>query len=138
MVIKQMSETKEERESRKFAPWTFQEGVDFVRDINSHLQKANCHAGITGSVLYKGYSAKDLDLIIYPRDATKTSRSMAHENLIEAGLTHWIPTSTVHETWRSKGSSDDKQVDIWITSDNHRVDIFWLGFQTLLSRLTKK
>lgn len=60
--------------------WTLEEAITLIRlwkiDISA---KTDWHLGITGSVLYKGQSTKDLDLICYPNN---TERSKSTEDLL--------------------------------------------------------
>ncbi len=56
-----------------YALWSLEDGITFVRELESKLAPLGYHCGLTGSVLYKGFSNKDLDVIIYPHDATKAN-----------------------------------------------------------------
>lgn len=46
--------------------WTLDEGLEFLRLINSRIQNANYHCGIIGSVIINGHSNNDLDIAILP------------------------------------------------------------------------
>lgn len=50
---------------------TLQEGLEFCREIEERLVKIGYHCGLTGSILYKGESEKDIDIIIYPHQVSK-------------------------------------------------------------------
>lgn len=45
------------------------EAVQLCRELNEYLAPAHYHVALTGGVLFKGESAKDVDIIIYPRKA---------------------------------------------------------------------
>jgi len=47
------------------------------------LKPIGYHCGLTGSLLYRGTSAKDVDVIIYPRDPV--NRRSMHEILKQLG-----------------------------------------------------
>lgn len=46
--------------------WTFDEGLAFVRKVEGHLKEQGFHAALSGGVLWRGSSTKDLDIILYP------------------------------------------------------------------------
>lgn len=45
--------------------WTLNEAIDICKEIEIISPKFGCHIGLTGGVLYKEGSRKDLDLILY-------------------------------------------------------------------------
>lgn len=46
--------------------WTIEEGISYVRKVEDHLRDQGFHAALSGGVLWKGSSTKDLDIILYP------------------------------------------------------------------------
>lgn len=46
--------------------WLLKEAVVIVNSVRAKTSVYNYYIGITGSVLYEGYSDNDLDLILYP------------------------------------------------------------------------
>lgn len=92
------------------------------------LAEAGFHLGLTGSVLFKGSSSKDLDLIVYPREYLGDPDANYHsavKALKEAGGRRAVPYATVQRFWREKGSEDRKCVEQW-DWDGKRVDVFFL------------
>lgn len=53
--------------------WTFEEGLAFVRKLEDHLHDNGFHAALSGGVLWKGSSTKDLDIILYPHTSDECS-----------------------------------------------------------------
>lgn len=109
--------------------WTLIDAIELIRQLNDGVQKCGYVFGLTGSVLFKGESQKDLDLILYPwslKDhpgeqnvrAFLASQGWICEHVCVNGIT---PSGGLRE--------DDKHVEIWKTSDGKRIDIFWLDRQ---------
>jgi len=44
------------------------EGVELIRTLEPKFAEQGYHLGLTGSVLFKGRSEKDMDVICYPHD----------------------------------------------------------------------
>lgn len=53
--------------------WTLEEGLGFVRKLEDHLHDQGFHAALSGGVLWKGSSTKDLDIILYPHTSNECS-----------------------------------------------------------------
>lgn len=53
--------------------WTLEEAIKLLRELEPTANAHGLHLGITGSVLYKGESQKDLDIVVYPRKTTQTN-----------------------------------------------------------------
>ncbi len=88
------------------------------------------HVGLTGSVLYRGWSLKDLDVIIYPRsEVTKEFDPVRVRQLLsEAGLT---PRSISNEHASCNGDVhgskwENRLVEIWEWKGK-RVDVFFFN-----------
>lgn len=47
--------------------WTLTEAQKLVQSINERVRPFNYHAGIIGSVITKGESSNDLDIVLLPR-----------------------------------------------------------------------
>jgi len=45
---------------------TLEQAIIICRDIEERLKEIDYHCGLTGSILYKGWSEKDIDIIVYP------------------------------------------------------------------------
>ena len=107
--------------------WSLEEALSLIRRISPGLKVAGFYVGLTGSVLTVGASQHDLDLIVYPAQSTVTTDfSLARYILISEGWEVYIPAERVQYHWRKKGNNDTKEVEVWLTGDNRRVDVFFL------------
>ena len=50
--------------------WTLTEGVALCQELDPLLRSYNAFIALSGSVLHKGWSTKDLDLVIIPLKQT--------------------------------------------------------------------
>lgn len=105
--------------------WVIEEGIDFCRRLNKHLTPIGYVVALTGSVLIKGKSYKDLDLVVFPLSTVKTDELLLRHTLMNFGIRPWIPVEEVHERWRKLGSEDTKHVEIW-RFGIRRIDLFFL------------
>lgn len=106
--------------------WTLQQARALLVHLETVLEPTGFHVGLLGSVLLNTASNNDLDIVVYPRDSTNFSRNAAIVALQDAGLRRRCPTFYTHAIWRKKGSTDRKQVEVWITSEGQRIDVFWM------------
>jgi hypothetical protein len=107
--------------------WTLVEGIVIVQEIEEKLRPMGLFTGLTGSVLYKGYSPKDLDITVMPLNATvPIPLERVHEVLKARGWRIWFTEPQLKVLWGSKGIIDTKFVEVWKTSDDRRVDVMYL------------
>lgn len=115
--------------SKYDAPWNLQEAQALVAKIWEPLAQAGFHVGLTGSVLYKGSSDKDLDLIVYPHKTGEKTLNDAVRALKSLGFVRWFNYKAVRAA-RGQGDFeygyDNKKVEIW-RYNKKRVDIFFLS-----------
>ena len=133
------------RELRKILSsktWWLEEAVWFVRYIQSWVEPYRYHAGMVGSVLTKGYSINDLDMVLYPA-STKALYSREPLGVVpreylptvlhKAGMVRVFDRAFVTEQWRKAGSDDEKHVEVWKCTPgipacaDRRVDVFFLS-----------
>ncbi len=99
--------------------WTLVLGMQLVQLIEKHMSASNqfkYHAALAGSVLHKGISTKDVDIILYPhRTDEKLSNKDLFDRLEKIGV-KMFKRIDFHEY-------DDKIV-FWCSFENKRVDIF--------------
>lgn len=69
---------KPKRRPPHSTPWSFDEALEVIRELAPLLAKHGWGVGLTGSVLLKGSSDNDLDLIVYPLDSGKVDVSYLH------------------------------------------------------------
>lgn len=105
--------------------WTLDEGLEVVRWFTPILAKVGFSIGLTGSVLTKGESNKDLDIIVYPLCTDRGGVAEAKIALVLGGAECKYGRFTVTNAWREKGSLDNKHVEIW-TYKGRRIDVFFL------------
>jgi len=101
------------------ATWTQQEALDLAAQIERAAYKIGYHAALTGSCLYRGFSSKDCDIILYPH---KTGQTRASADVL-AYLAEKCGVATIEER---RHPYDDKEV--WQCSvSGRRVDIFFMS-----------
>lgn len=106
--------------------WTLAEGVNIIQDLDPLLRKVGIVCALTGSVIFKGESTKDLDIILYPYDDRILAFSPAklEEVLVSFGFK------------RTQGMSVEelrypKEIQIW-EFNGKRVDFIFLGVDELV------
>lgn len=122
--------------------WVLAEAVEFVRYIQSAVEPYGFHVAMAGSVLTKGHSDNDLDMILYPtstKAAASTEkfgvvpREYLSQVLYKAGMKRMCDRDFVTKMWRKTGSDDEKHVEVWRCTagipafEGRRVDIFFLS-----------
>jgi len=104
--------------------WKQKDALGFLRFLETAL-RGTAHVALAGSVLYRGNSSKDLDVIVYPHtkkgvewDPTETQRRI--ERALNAKL---VKCESLSGHYR-----DDKQV-AWLIlpSTGQRIDFFFLS-----------
>lgn len=99
--------------------WTQQEALCLLPQIESGIVHTGYHVGMLGSVLHKGFSTKDLDIVIYPHHKGDGENFMGLvEALIKLGF-------SLFELQEHKKYADTKTV-YKATYKNKRIDIFLL------------
>lgn len=101
--------------------WSLDEAIAFVNSLNEHMSPLGFGVALTGSVLTKGNSAKDVDLIVYPLKKISANYQLLIEGLPKFGLTF------VRLPNHNLGYQDDgKNVQVW-EYKGKRVDLFFLS-----------
>lgn len=101
--------------------WTLKEALDFVRELQPIIKHYNYCIAIGGSIINKGESSKDLDLIVHPL-LTKFpfDKTFVDTLLVERGYVDRSNRTIDHK-------NDDKEVWAYFNPDlNKRIDIFFL------------
>ncbi len=109
--------------------WTMETALEVVREIEKDLTDTGWHCGLTGSVLYKGASEHDLDLILYPRDkSNEQPRDLVRNALMFQSFYLVRTDKAVQRHWRTIGSNDTKSVEVYFQAKTkRRVDVFFLS-----------
>lgn len=119
--------------TRNDAKWNIFQARNLISYLTPLLQKEGYEVGLTGSVLYKGASNKDLDLIVYPHKVRPFEDfDRAAQVLFLAGLTCVYNAVEVKKGRQAKAKQrniayvpDPKHVEVW-TWQGKRVDIFFM------------
>jgi hypothetical protein len=106
--------------------WTLAGAVLFLQELQTIVAPAGYHVGLLGSVLTKGFSDKDLDVLLYPHRTSEQNHEVLRQALVKAGLEPWLSDYEVKEKWRGKDSDDTKHVEVWLYK-GQRVDFFLLA-----------
>jgi DNA polymerase/3'-5' exonuclease PolX len=111
--------------------WTIEEAIKFSSELEEHLGGVY-HVALAGSVLTKGTSSKDIDVIIFPHTNGEGRLDDIRERLTSFEMILKVDHEKVKEKWREGGSKDTKMVEIW-KYGKKRVDIFmpWLDLRTI-------
>lgn len=102
--------------------WTLDEAVELVRSLHLPLSKIGWALGIAGGVLWRGHSAHDLDLVLVPYVKQESDLTAVSTLLWDLGWQRTHDVKQMHASWRSRGLSDTKHVEVW-TYLGRRVDI---------------
>lgn len=113
--------------------WTLRQGRDFARRLERELNKRRWsgraelyHIAIGGSVLHRGESKHDLDIIAFARKADRVGAKdvkILRQCMHKLGAYRMVTREELVETWRALGNNETKHVEIYITHDNRRVDL---------------
>ncbi len=105
--------------------WTRNESIWMLAALEAELKKLNAHCGLTGSVLYRGDSTKDLDVIIYPRH--KNQKDHWIEDEIKSFLVKFFESEKMNDCSSKSQKRDDKKVCWLTTGSGKRIDFFFLS-----------
>lgn len=107
--------------------WDLMEGVELVRKLNIISLPLGFAMALTGGVLFKGYSKKDLDIVGYPLKSVTTP----YEPLVNS-IAAIIGCKHVYIATKDR-KSDEKCVFVMRQKDGRRVELF-LPFVTIGKR----
>jgi len=100
--------------------WTLELGIAAARIIQAVVVEHGAHVALSGSVLIRGESKKDLDIVIYPHDADKGYNVYAIQHALRTEFCNWFKCGSTADYVR-----DSKEV--WTTYYyGARVDFFFL------------
>ena len=105
--------------------WTLGLALALIRELTPALKHAGFSLGLCGSVLVDGASKSDLDIIVFPMNASTYNVRDARRVLEEYGLKPLLPRHEVAATWARKGSDDTKHVETW-SWERRRIDLFFM------------
>lgn len=105
--------------------WKLEEAVAFAQHLQPFAFGAGFHVGLLGSVLTKGESQKDLDILLYPHTTAKVDLEGLYRAMVEAGMKRIVPFSNVCRVRAQVQSFDTKHVEVW-EHNRRRIDVFFL------------
>lgn len=73
-----------------------QQGIELAQRLEPKFAEFGYHIGLTGSVLFKGTSEKDIDFVLYPHDPEKTlgAQEIAYKIATFADKRPWCITDS--------------------------------------------
>lgn len=90
-------------------PWTLDDALQLVRQIEDVAPLAGCHVALTGGVLYKPGARKDLDLLFYRiRQVEAIDYDVLFSQLDQLGV-----RVTNRYGWVSKAEYEGRQIDLF-------------------------
>ena len=115
------------RSSGQFkTPWTEQEALDLIRTLQSRIGSIGYGIALAGSVLMKGESSTDVDIILFPYDTSRQDYESLKEAMTDHGL-HQVFDQASSRRYRERHNHRDrKHTEIW-KFGSKRVDIFFLS-----------
>lgn len=114
------------RKIREHRPlWDLPRGIELAREISREIRAFGYDVGLTGSVLKRGESRKDLDLLVYPLDSTRLDPVNLRAALVACGGVCRADVQRVRAGWRERGSRDEKHVEVW-EFGGRRVDLMFV------------
>ena len=98
---------------------SFEEGLAIVRRLEEIAAPLGYHTALTGGVLYRNNSKKDVDIIVYPHQVNegKHDKNQLLEAIRVAGGSNFFQTDSEYL---------DKDV-VLVTFMDKRVDLFFLS-----------
>lgn len=101
--------------------WSLAEALVFANSLREFLLPLGFDIALTGSVLTKSFSDKDIDIIVYPLKKISANYAELLIKLPEFGL------KFIRFPNNNQGYQDDgKNVQVW-EYNNKRVDLFFLS-----------
>lgn len=101
--------------------WTRDIALEVLKSLEDFLAKHGFHCALGGSVMYRGDSEKDLDVIVYPHN--KDSHMPIEELWTLICQSHF----SVDKGGRCASSYRDSKIVYWLkTQTRKRIDFFFL------------
>jgi hypothetical protein len=107
--------------------WSRRSGYALIQLLERAL-KPHYHVALAGSVLMRGESEHDLDLIIFPHKAQHFVLQEIHDGL-RNHMNLIVTRDRLRELWAKRGITDTKHVEVW-EFRSKRVDVIIFGGPT--------
>lgn len=108
------------------ALWTLDLAVAMLRELETPVRHAGFALGLAGSVLMRGASMKDLDMLVYPLNGECFDIGAFRAVVKNIGWVRRAAPHVVSHEWFKQDSTDSKHVEVWRTMTGKRIDIFYL------------
>lgn len=105
--------------------WTLQQALELHNELLPVARAVGFCVGLTGGVLREGSSYHDVDVIFYPLQSPRGDAAALQDALRAFGMVQVCDQATTTARWRSRGSLDEKRVEVWELCGK-RVDVFFL------------
>jgi hypothetical protein len=106
--------------------WTLADALPLLREVQTVVQPFGYHVGLAGSVLTKGFSYNDMDMILYPASTARQPKGDVTATLVDLGMRQIHTFEKVRTAWKRMGSNDTKHVEKW-DYQGKPVDVFFLA-----------
>lgn len=98
--------------------WEIEDGLQLSKLIERAVVPLRAHVALAGSVLYRGWSDKDIDIIIYQHDKSDPySRDEINQALVNMGFDPMVQLAGVYPGDKTVYTSSYR---------GKRVDVFYL------------
>lgn len=105
--------------SSRDAMWTLDSALPVLRALEAVASKEGFHVALSGSVLYRGHSAKDLDVVVYPHNVN-LYRAKDRARLLQS-----FQAAGFSDPYGVSPSCNDKDVVV-VKNGGKRIDLFFL------------
>jgi len=105
--------------------WERPEAIKMCSFLERYLSPLGVHIALGGSILYRGTSEHDVDIIVYPHHVPTATFSQIHQVfqlLIHLGFTYKKEEDTTPST------TDKPVYQLYTPKGKKRVDFFFIGF----------
>jgi hypothetical protein len=97
-----------------------EDGIRICRMIEQTIAPLGYHCALGGSLMYRGYSSKDIDVIIYPRNNNPTNIIKINKALRVIGFEH------TKECQTASAAPGQNVFPMYECDTGIRVDIFYM------------
>jgi len=105
--------------------WTREQAFWVLERLELIMASMGAHVALNGSVLYRGSSEKDLDVIIYPHN--KQQEELWETYPLKMAIKKFFQAETINNCEGISQIRDGKQVAWLKTPEGKRVDLFFLS-----------
>lgn len=117
----------DDAEARK--PWDIVLAIAAIREVEALVRPLGLFTSLTGGVLYKGHSTKDLDIgfALLGGLVCDFPHASLREALESIGWKRLRTAAEIASFRAEKGEVVTNCVATWVTEENRRVDVFCWG-----------